>query len=230
VIEFTNSLLNEIDILLNLRVGDLIRLEYIKKMLLDNKPLYTSDRQYLENLIDKYIKNENQDSKNYDQIPFETNCWNCETPFPQSSNYCPSCGVKQNKQFSNNPFPKPGNQKFNPLSLVSNVYSYQILSIIGGLAALVPILVATSEINNVLDYFGFEDSPLTSILISAGVVSSLLSCFVMVIPLVIKNSKKVGRILFFAAFAILITSVLVGIVGFVFIMIASVIAFKKRRY
>lgn len=237
MIEFTNSFLNDIDILLNLRVGGLIRLEYIKKMIIDNKPLYSSDRQYLENLIEKYIKHT---SKTYEpQISnpaySEFKCWNCETVLSLSSNYCPSCGVKQNKQFSNaNPFQsKKQNSSFNPLYIFQKLHSYQIISVIGGLVALIPILIATSEVTNILDSFGFysgEDSVLSRVFVAAGIFSSLLCCLAMIIPFVVKNPKKVGRILFFSSIAILITSVLVGIVGFILIMIASMIAFKKRHY
>ncbi|EGG42549.1 Hypothetical protein Nlim_0730 [Candidatus Nitrosarchaeum limnium SFB1] len=54
VIKITGSLLNTIDILLDLQVGDTSRLEYIKKMILENKQLYASDQQYVQSLATSY--------------------------------------------------------------------------------------------------------------------------------------------------------------------------------
>jgi len=53
----SSALLDNVTQLLNLRVGDGGRLEYIQDSLKKNKNLYNSDRKYLENLIDKYIPN-----------------------------------------------------------------------------------------------------------------------------------------------------------------------------
>ncbi|PJB96759.1 MAG: hypothetical protein CO079_09155, partial [Nitrosopumilales archaeon CG_4_9_14_0_8_um_filter_34_10] len=56
VIKITESFLDTVNILLNLQVGDLSRLEHIKRMILEKKPLYTSDEKYVENLAFTYIK------------------------------------------------------------------------------------------------------------------------------------------------------------------------------
>jgi len=236
VIEFTNSLLEQIDILLNMQVGDLIRLEYIKKMILDGKPLYSSDKQYVENLAQKHLQKDYQNAEPYSVQPkLDSKCWNCEKLLDSSVIYCPVCGVKQIKQSNQIPsIVRSSNNNFNPINLIGKIGSYQILAIIGGLAALIPILYAASRLDDILYSIGYytdsDISGISGLFKFAGVVSSLLCFFVMVIPLVIKNSRKVGRILFFASFAILITSILTGIVGFVIILFASVVAFKKRRY
>jgi len=236
VIEITNSLLEQVDILLNMQVGDLIRLEYIKKMILDGKSLYSSDKQYVEHLSEKYIHQEYQNPESYaPQKKFESKCWNCEKLLDASVIYCPVCGVKQIKQSFDIPsVSRSSSNKFKPLNLIGKIGSYQILAVIGGLASLIPILYAASRLDDILYSIGYytdsDISGISGLFIFAGVVSSLLCFFVMAIPFVIKNSRKVGRILFFSSFAILITSILTGIVGFVIILIASLVAFKKRRY
>jgi uncharacterized membrane protein len=236
VIEFTNSLLEQVDILLHMQVGDLIRLEYIKKMILDGKPLYSSDKQYVEHLTQKYTNQDYQNIESYTPQPkYDSKCWNCEKLLDSSVIYCPVCGVKQIKQSFEIPSVQhASNNNFNPMNLIGKIGSYQILAIIGGLAALIPILYAASRLDDILYSIGYytdsDLSGITGIFIFAGVVSSLLCFFVMAVPFVIKNSRKVGRILFFASFAILVTSILTGIVGFVIILIASLVAFKKRRY
>jgi hypothetical protein len=235
VIEFTNSFLEQVDILLNLQVGDLIRLEYIKKTILDGKPLYSSDKQYVEHLTQKYIQKDYQNTESFAEQP-KYKCWNCEKSLDLSATYCPSCGVKQIQQFSNdNPFAtRSAKSNFNPMKLIGKLGSYQTLAIIGGLASLIPILYAASRLDDILYSLGYyfdEDlSGVSGIFIFAGVLSGLLSFFVMIIPFAVKNSRKVGRILFFASFAILITSIMTGVVGFVIILFASIVAFKKRRY
>ena len=52
------SLLDNVIQLLNLGVGDLGRLEHIKNSLEENKTLYSSDRMYLEKLIEQHIGNQ----------------------------------------------------------------------------------------------------------------------------------------------------------------------------
>lgn len=237
MIEFTNSLLEQVEILLHMQAGDLIRLEYIKKMILDGKPLYSSDKQYVEHLTLKYIQKDYHNTESFTEQPkYQSKCWNCEKILYPSATYCSFCGVKQIKQFSNeNPFVSTSTKNnFYPMRLIGKINSYQILAIIGGLAALIPVLYAASRLDAILSsiaYYADTDlSGISGIFIFSGVLSCLLSFFVMVVPFVIKNSKKVGRILFFVSFAILITSIMTGIVGFIIILLASIVAFKKRRY
>jgi hypothetical protein len=237
VIEITNTLLQKVEILLDLQVGDLSRLTHIRKMILDNKTLYTTDQQYIENLTNRYLKNnQNKESDNFEEIKHRDQCRNCKTDIPESSNYCPFCGMVQNRHaLKKNIFlSRSINNRFNPLHYIGNLNSYQIISIIGGFAALLPILIAMTRIDDLVSsieaYTGKDSSYLTSVFMLAGVISSMLSCIAIGITFVIKNPKRIARILFFIAFAILITSILVGIIGFVFILFASIFAFKKRRY
>lgn len=237
MIEFTDTLLQKIEKLLNLQVGDLSRLTHIQKMVLDNKPLYTTDQQYVESLINKYIKSSQIDTEiSVKEAKEGIQCWNCRKDISELSNYCSFCGVTQNKQvikkksFLSNLI----NHRLSPLYYIINLNSYQIIAVIGGLAALLPILVATSRIEDIVfsieSSTGKNSSYLVNIFRAAGITSSVLSCIVIVVTFVIKKPKRIARILFFAAFAILVTSIMIGIVGFALILWASIIAFKKRRY
>jgi len=66
--------------------------------------------------------------------------------------------------------------------------------------------------------------------VSLGIISSALSIIAVVITFVVKNPKKVGRVLFFIAFAILLSSIGIGVIGFILILISSKNAYKKRYY
>jgi hypothetical protein len=49
------SLLNDVNILISKRVGDLSRLEHIKETIENNKQLYDSDRKYIDDLTEKHL-------------------------------------------------------------------------------------------------------------------------------------------------------------------------------
>jgi len=68
------SLLDQVNILIKMNVGDAYRLEHIKLMLKQKRTVYGSDRVYLDHLIDEYIeqiKTQKQLSKIRDDDPFE---------------------------------------------------------------------------------------------------------------------------------------------------------------
>lgn len=125
-------------------------------------------------------------------------------------------------------------QEYGPLKIVSIFHSYQILVIIGGLAGMIPILIAISNMDLILEiidfYTGRDLSGFVGGFRALGIISTGLCFFAIVISFVIKKSKRVGRILFFLSFMILIFSLLVGITGFVILLSASIMALKNRRY
>ena len=232
VIKFTNSFLDIVNILLNLEVGDISRLEHVKRMILEDKPLYTSDQQYVESLAITYIK-EYQIKKDSEQPELLVNCHNCSTSIPKSAKYCTLCGTRQNRE--NNQYNISRiTKKYNPIHLISRPNSYQTLAIVGGLTAMLPVLFIVARMDPLLLAINYETgrdiSGLASIFIFLGMFSSVLSAIAIAVTFLIKNPKKVGRILFFIAFGILITSILIGVMGFVFILFASNIAYKKRYY
>jgi len=78
VIKFINSFLGTINILLNLEVGDTSRLEHVKRMILEDKPLYTSDQQYVNSLAITYIQ-DYQTKVDSEQPKLFVSCRNCST-------------------------------------------------------------------------------------------------------------------------------------------------------
>jgi len=230
VIKFTDSFLDKVNILLNLQVGDALRLEHIKNMISEGKPIYTTDKQFVENLAGMYIK-DHQPMIDIKQSEEWINCRNCSTSIFKSAKYCTLCGIRQKREINSN-ITKLG--KYNPIQLVSRPNSYQTLAIIGGLSVMLPVLFIVARMNPLLleiNYdTGYNISEWAGVFIFLGILSSVMSMAVMVIVFRVKNSMRVGRILFFMAFGILATSILVGIVGFTFILLASKAAYKKRHY
>lgn len=230
MIKFTDSFLDKVNILLNLQVGDASRLEHIKNMISEEKPIYTTDKQFVENLAGTYIK-DHQPMTDVKQSEELINCRNCSTSIFKSANYCTLCGTRQKREINSN-ITKLG--KYNPIQFVSRPNSYQALAIIGGLSAMLPVLFIVARMNLLLLEINYDTgnniSEWAGVFIFLGILSSVMSTAVMVIVFRVKNSMRVGRILFFMAFGILATSILVGIVGFIIILLASKVAYKKRRY
>lgn len=227
VIKITNSLLDTIDILLDLQVGDTSRLEHIKKMILENKQLYVSDQQYVQSLAITYNIGDQKKIDNPEQIKL-INCRTCSSSIPESANYCTLCGSRQNRD--NQSIVK----KFNPLTFIPKPKSYQSLAIIGALTAMIPVLFIVARLDPLLAAIEFDTgrdlSEIAGLFIALGIISSTLSIFAVIVTFLIKNPKKIGRVLFFMAFGILASSVLIGVVGVVFILISSKNAYKKRHY
>jgi hypothetical protein len=200
-------------------------------MILEEKPLYTSDKQYVQNLANTYIKN-NQKT-NFEQSDMLVNCRNCSTSIPKTAKYCTLCGTRQKREYNSFDIVKIV-KKYNPFELFSRPNSYQTLAIIGGLTAMIPIMFIISRIDPLLEAINYEMgrdiSEMAGVFMFLGALSSILSAFAVAIVFVVKNPKRVGRILFFVAFAILVTSIITGVVGFVFILFASKVAYKKRYY
>ena len=137
------SHLDDVNELLKLNKGDIGRLKFIKDSLEKNKPLYSSDKEYLENLTDQYLKEKIQEARTSD-IPDEhtsskpqhgesTN--NKTSNFNQFKSFCIQCGSKLSGE---NFCPKCGsNQTPNPSRLKkrSNFWYLVpiIFSIVGGI-------------------------------------------------------------------------------------------------
>jgi len=230
VIKITESFLDTVNILLNLQVGDLSRLEHIKRMILEKKPLYTSDEKYVENLAFTYIKDHQTEEI---EQPKLINCHNCSTSIAEDAKFCTLCGTRQERTFKNYNMTKMV-KRYNPIQFISIPNSYQNLAIIGGLMAMIPVLFIVARMEPLLDAINYETgsdlSGLITVFISLGIISSILSAIAIAITFLIKNPKKIGRILFFIAFAILATSIMIGVVGFIVILISSNVAYKKRHY
>ena len=114
------SLLDQVNILLKMKVGDPYRLEHIKLMLKQKRTVYGSDRAYLDHLIHDYIeevKTQKKLSKIRGEDPFVDDsqtitfekdvkddgadelveldhiyCWKCGKSIPINSKFCLDCG------------------------------------------------------------------------------------------------------------------------------------------
>lgn len=230
VIKITESFLETVNILLNLQVGDISRLEHIKRMILENKPLYTSDEKYVENLASTYIKDHQiKEAK----TPKLINCRNCSTSIIEDAKFCTLCGTRQERTFQNYSITKIV-KKYNPIQFLSKPNSYQSIAIIGGLMAIIPVLFIVARMEPLLYAINYETgrdiSGLAPVFIALGIISTILSVVAIAITFLVKNPKKVGRMLFFIAFGVLGTSIMIGVVGFVVILISSNVAYKKRHY
>jgi len=230
------TLLEQIENLLNNNMGDSSRLEHIKKSITENKKIYNSDIQYVEELETKMTEKITKRPTEHHQDDFSILCWNCKKGLVQSSKFCSFCGVRQDQKDSKfiQCLSRQIRQENNPLKIISNFHSYQILAIIGGLAGMIPILIATSNIDRILEiinfYTGRDLSGFVDGFRAFGIISIGLCFFAVVVSFVIKKSKKVGRILFFLSFMILFFSLMVGVAGFAIILFAAIMALKKRRY
>lgn len=233
--EITNSLLKKIEDLLSREIGDATRLKHIQKSILDNKKLYNSDIQYVKELEKKNLVSSEEPIEEYRQEPDKI-CWNCKRELGSNAKFCFSCGADQEQKGADftEVLSRRRKMMYNPLKIVLNLHSYQILSIIGGVCALVPILYALSNLDRLFEIIEFytnrDFTGLVSGITVIGIISSVWSFLVMIIPLFVKKPKKVGKFLFFSSFGILICSLLVGVVGFVMILFAGILALKKRRY
>ena len=114
------SLLDQVNILIKMRVGDPYRLEHIKLILKQKRTVYGSDRAYLDHLIHDYIeqvKTQKKLAKIRGEDPFEEDsetmvseediedddeddvvemehiyCWKCGKSIPVNSKFCLDCG------------------------------------------------------------------------------------------------------------------------------------------
>ena len=232
---FTEDLLNKIKDLLNRGIGDVTRLEHISQSIIEKRKLYNSDIQYVKEL---WAKNSgtNNDSEGVFFVKSHNSCWNCEKELDTSSRFCSFCGANQdqeNSEFSE-VLSRRRRREYNPLKIISNLHSYQILAVIGGFCALVPVLIALLSLERILDvlefYSGKNFSEFYIAFGALGTISGIWCSLVMIIPFLIKKPKKVGKFLFFSAFGILVFSLTVGVIGFVIILFAGIFALKKRRY
>lgn len=233
--KFSKSLQDKIEELLNRSLGDISRLEYIKQSIIENKKLYNSDIEYVENLALKNGINPSE-SPNIDYSVSNNLCWKCKEDLVKPARYCSFCGADQINEISDfdTVVSRRSKREYNPLKIISNFYSYQILAVLGGLVCLISILFAISNIERIFEliefYSGQNLSGFLLGFLGIGAVSALWCLLVIVIPFWIKKPKKIGKFLFYSSFVILIISLMVGIVGFPIILFSGILALKKRRY
>ena len=219
--------------MINSGIGDVSRLTHIKNSIVEKKKVYNSDIEYVESLIDANFEKNEQPTNDLEKTT-SFKCPKCGNTILQSSNFCSFCGIPQQKYFDAEVFSSRFSSRSFPFRFHFGVNSYQLLAIIGGLFALIPSLVAIYTIERILfsleSYTERDLSGFTNLFIAAGIATSVLCIFVIAISFLIKKPKKVGKILFFVSFAILIISLGVGVVGFTLILLAGIIALQRRHY
>ena len=96
-----DSLLDQVNTLIKLQVGDPYRLEHIKSRVEGKKVLALSDKKYISDLLNRYIGNvqsdENQTSKIESTIASPINLdfnnyWKCGNKNPKLAKFCNNCG------------------------------------------------------------------------------------------------------------------------------------------
>ncbi len=91
-----SDIVDDVNALLKLGVGDAYRLEHIKQAYIENKTVWGSDGNYLQQMREKYLVDlhtesekdtlENLDDKN------AIHCWKCGKKNPMGANFCMTCG------------------------------------------------------------------------------------------------------------------------------------------
>ncbi|MDH3277061.1 MAG: zinc ribbon domain-containing protein [Nitrosopumilus sp.] len=229
---FEQSLIEKIEYLIALEVGDISRLKSIEKRIIENKKLYNSDISYVEELVQKNPSRLTERfGENYFSVA-DNKCWKCSEAITVSSNFCSFCGAKQNKKISNFNEPLSNvDQKEHSGTIISAFYSYQFLALIGGLAALIPILISVANLERIFEiiefYTGRDFSSFYFAFIALGVVSGILCLLAIVIPIRLKKPNKVGKFLIYLSFGILILSLLSGVMGFAIILFAGLLVRRK---
>jgi len=93
------DIVDDVNALLNLGVGDAYRLEHIKQSYIENKTIWITDENYLQHMRDKYlIKHSdiqtNPDESTEDSLEKEkkVHCWKCGKKVSLGANFCMVCG------------------------------------------------------------------------------------------------------------------------------------------
>jgi hypothetical protein len=133
------DVVDEVNALLKLDVGDPYRLEHIKQTFVQNKKIWITDENYLKNLREKYLVKHTSDVQT-DDIVFENepenketiHCWKCGKKGPLGANFCMICGTSI-FEVGANPQPTPESK---PSSSFSKSIPLKIPIIIG-----IPVLI-----------------------------------------------------------------------------------------
>lgn len=91
------DIVDDVNALLKLGVGDAYRLEHIKQSYIDNKTIWITDANYLEKMREKYLVKhktgepggEGEEEAEKDE---DVHCWKCGKKNPLRANFCMGCG------------------------------------------------------------------------------------------------------------------------------------------
>jgi len=94
------DIVDDVNALLKLGVGEAYRLEHIKQAYIQNKTIWVTDENYLKRLRDKYLTKLNFDSQtgidenleNDSESKDTIHCWKCGKKSSLGANFCMICG------------------------------------------------------------------------------------------------------------------------------------------
>ena len=97
----STDVIDEVNALLKLGVGDSYRLEHIKQAFIQNKTIWVTDENYLKRMREKYLVKHASETQPNEEIVFENepeeketiHCWKCGKKCPLGANFCMSCGT-----------------------------------------------------------------------------------------------------------------------------------------
>jgi len=175
------SLLDQVNILIKMKVGDPYRLEHIKLMLKQKRTVYGSDRAYLDKLIHEYIeqvktqkklakiRGENPFEEESENMPSEDNvddetegdiiemqyifCWKCGKSIPVNSKFCLECGsdVKNPEVKDDDAVKAPDKASDKTIEIKSNNGNRKNIFIVVGVLAILAIVGGAVVMNNGFD-------------------------------------------------------------------------------
>ncbi len=114
------DVVDEVNALLKMGVGDSYRLEHIKQAYVKNKTIWITDENYLKRMREKYLVKQTSDAQSED-IVFENepeneeiiHCWKCGKKGPMGANFCMICGTSIFEIDANpQPIPKQRSKSF----------------------------------------------------------------------------------------------------------------------
>lgn len=96
----STDVVDDVNALLKLGVGDSYRLEHIKQAYLQNKTIWITDSNYLQQMKEKYLTKLTSDTQsnideNLENDPADVDvihCWKCGKKASLESNFCMICG------------------------------------------------------------------------------------------------------------------------------------------
>jgi len=111
------DIIDDVNALLKLGVGDSYRLEHIKQAYIQNKTIWVTDENYLKRMREKYLIKHTLDTP--EDIVFENepepketiHCWKCGKKCPLGANFCMTCGTSL-FEVGANPKPIPESKSF----------------------------------------------------------------------------------------------------------------------
>ena len=91
------DIVDGVNALLKLGVGDPYRLEHIKQAYIQDKVIWQSDRNYLQQMKEKYLTKHSDVQTGIEDLDDAENkelihCWKCGKKVPLASNFCMICG------------------------------------------------------------------------------------------------------------------------------------------